>query len=299
MLYKVQTSKQNWQVQKMSSYKSVVRNAQKKMVEKGYGEQSALLYLLELTNKEAHNLYMEFEEEMPKDIEEAYEQGMQRLLKGEPLGHVLGFEWFYGYRFKVNEHVLIPRPETEELVANVLAAYDEFFGGKDIIAADIGTGSGAIAISVKKEEPRIHMLASDISEDAIHVAKENAKENGVEVSFLIGDMLQPLIDRDMKLDILISNPPYIPNEEEMEDSVVNYEPHVALFGGDDGLKFYRMIFENAHKILNEKAVLAFEMGYNQKEVLSEEAKKYFPDARIEVVKDMNGKNRMLFIYVNL
>lgn len=283
----------------MSSYKSIVRNAQKKMLEAGYGEQSALLYLLELTNKEAHNLYMEFEEEMPKDIEEAYEQGMQRLLKGEPLGHVLGFEWFYGYRFKVNEHVLIPRPETEELVANVLAAYDEFFDGKDIVAADIGTGSGAIAISVKKEEPRIHMLASDISEDAINVAKENAKENDVEVSFLIGDMLQPLIDRDIKLDILISNPPYIPNEEEMEDSVVNYEPHVALFGGNDGLKFYRMIFENASKVLNEKAVLAFEMGYNQKEALSEEAKKYFPNARIEVVKDMNGKNRMLFIYVNL
>lgn len=283
----------------MSSYKTVLRNAQKRMEEAGYGEQSAFLYLLELTNKEAHNLYMEFEEEMPKDVEKAYEVGIQRLLKGEPLGHVLGFEWFYGYRFTVNEHVLIPRPETEELVANVLAAYDEFFQGQDIIVADIGTGSGAIAISIKKEESRIHMLASDISEDAIYVAKENAKQNEAEVSFLIGDMLQPLIDRDIKLDMLISNPPYIPNEESMEDSVVNYEPHVALFGGEDGLKFYRMIFENASKVLKEKAVLAFEMGYNQKEALSAEAKKYFPDARIEVVKDMNGKNRMLFIYVNL
>ena len=269
------------------------------MVEAGYGEQSALLYLLELTNKKAHNLYMEFEEEMPKELEQLYNQGMQRLLNGEPLGHILGFEWFYGYRFKVNEHVLIPRPETEELVANVLAAYDEFFDGKDIIAADIGTGSGAIAISIKKEEPRIHMLASDISEDAIHVAKENAKEQEAEVSFFIGDMLQPLIDRDIKLDLLISNPPYIPNEEEMEESVVNFEPHVALFGGNDGLKFYRMIFENAHKVLKEKAILAFEMGYNQKEALSAEAKKYFPNAKIEIMKDMHGKNRMLFIYINL
>lgn len=283
----------------MSSYKEVLKHAQTRMEEADRGEQAALLYLLELTNMEAHNLYMEFEQEMPEDIEKEYEAGIQRLLAGEPLGHVLGFEWFYGYRFKVNEDVLIPRPETEELVANVLAAYDEYFQGQQVTAADIGTGSGAIAISLKKEEENIHMLASDISEKAVMVAKENAANNDAVVSFLVGDMLQPLIDRDIKLDILISNPPYIPNEEVMEDSVVNYEPHVALFGGEDGLKFYRVIFENAPKILNEKAFMAFEMGYNQKEALSAEARKYFPDAKIEFIKDMSGKNRMLFIYLNL
>ena len=108
----------------MSSYHSVLKNAQARMEEAGYGEQSALLYMLELTNKEAHNLYMEFDEEMQPELEELYEEGIQRLLTGIPLGHVLGFEWFYGYRFTVNEDVLIPRPETEELVANILAAYD-------------------------------------------------------------------------------------------------------------------------------------------------------------------------------
>lgn len=284
----------------MSTYHAILKNAQKRMEDAGYGEQAALLYMLELTNKEAHNLYMEFEKEMDKDIETAYEAGINRLLKGEPLGHVLGFEWFYGYRFHVGPDVLIPRPETEELVANVLAAYDEYFSTvENVTAVDIGTGSGAIAISLKKEEENIHMMATDISEDAVTVAKQNADENEAVVNFMVGDMLEPLIDRNLKVDILISNPPYIPQEEQMEHSVVDYEPHVALFGGEDGLKFYRIIFENASKVLKERAMMAFEMGYNQKEALTAEARKYFPDAKIEVLKDMSGKNRMLFIYINL
>ena len=284
----------------MSSYHSVLKHAQARMEEAGYGEQSALLYMLELTNKEAHNLYMEFEEEMQPELEEVYEAGIQRLLTGVPLGHVLGFEWFYGYRFTVNGDVLIPRRETEELVANILAAYDEHFSSQNnVTAVDIGTGSGAIAISLKKEEPNLHMMATDISEQAVAVAKKNADDHAAIVNFMVGDMLQPLIERDLKVDILISNPPYIPREEEMEHSVVDYEPHVALFGGEDGLKFYRIIFENASKVLKERAMMAFEMGYNQKEALSAEARKYFPDARIEVLKDMSGKNRMLFVYLNM
>ncbi len=284
----------------MSTYHAILKNAQKRMEDAGYGEQAALLYMLELTNKEAHNLYMEFEEEMDKEIETAYEAGINRLLQGEPLGHVLGFEWFYGYRFHVGPDVLIPRPETEELVANVLAAYDEYFSTvENVTAVDIGTGSGAIAISLKKEEENIHMMATDISEDAVTVAKQNADENEAVVNFMVGDMLEPLINRNLKVDILISNPPYIPQEEQMEHSVVDYEPHVALFGGEDGLKFYRIIFENASKVLKERAMMAFEMGYNQKEALTAEARKYFPDAKIEVLKDMSGKNRMLFIYINL
>ncbi len=283
----------------MSTYRELLKSANERMVEADRGEQAALLYLLELTNMEAHNLYMEYEQEVDEQIEKEFEQGLQRLLAGEPLGHVLGFEWFYGYRFKVNEDVLIPRPETEELVANVLASYDEIFNGEQVTVADVGTGSGAIAISLKKEEPNFHVLASDISEKAVMVAKENAQKNDAIVSFVVGDMLQPLIDRNIKLDILVSNPPYIPNEEVMEHSVVDYEPHVALFGGDDGLKFYRSIFENAHKVLKEKAFMAFEMGYNQKENLTSLAKEYFPDAKIEVLKDLSGKNRMLFIYINV
>lgn len=283
----------------MASYKEVLKQAQKRMMEAERGEQAALLYLLELTNMESHNLYMEYEEEMPQDIIEEYNKGIDELVAGKPLDHILGFTWFYGYRFKVNQDVLIPRPETEELVANILAAYDEYFAkDSSTTLIDVGTGSGAIAIALKKEEPRLHILASDISQKAIVVANENAKANDAVVCFCVGDMLEPFIDRNMKVDILISNPPYIPVDEAMEDSVVNYEPHVALFGGDDGLKFYRIIFENAPKILNDKAMMAFEMGYNQKDALTALARSYYPDAKIEVMRDINGKDRMLFVYLN-
>lgn len=283
----------------MASYREVLKKAQGKMEAADRGEQAAFLYLLELTNKEAHNLYMEYDEEMPQTQIDEFEAGVERLVEGEPLGHVLGFEWFYGNRFKVNEDVLIPRPETEELVAYILAAYDEYFKDTlNVTAVDVGTGSGAIAVALKKEEPNIHILASDISEKACRIAKQNAQDNDAVVEVLCGDMLEPLIERNIKVDILISNPPYIPSDEAMEDSVVNYEPHVALFGGEDGLKFYRIIFEHAKKVLKDKAMMAFEMGYNQKEALSAEARKYFPDAKIEVIKDMSGKNRMLFIYLN-
>lgn len=284
----------------MATYKQVLREAQKRMVEQDMGDQAAQLYLLELANMEAHDLYMEMEEEMPQELAQRYEEGIQRMLKGEPLGHVLGFEWFYGYQFHVNENVLIPRPETEELVANILAGYDEYFAEQeDVTAVDIGTGSGAIAIALKKEEPAMNIMGTDISEAAIQVANRNAQDNEVLIPFMVGDMLEPLIDRNLKVDILISNPPYIPSQEEMEASVVDYEPHVALFGGEDGLKFYRIIFENCRKVLKDKAMMAFEMGWNQKAAMEALMQEYFPNDRYEIIKDMSGKDRMLFVYINL
>lgn len=281
------------------TYREVLKIAQEQCEKEGIIAQSAVFLLLELSEMESHNLYYEYDNEMDDELNKRFQEALQRLLKQEPLQHILGYEYFYGYKFKVNEDVLIPRPETEELVANVLADYDEYFHGQKVCTIDVGSGSGAIAISLKKEEDNLQMYASDISEKAVVVAKENAQALGVDVTFLVGDMLQPFIDANIKVDILVSNPPYIPVEEQMEKSVVDFEPHVALFGGEDGLKFYRMIFENAHKVIKEKAILAFEMGYNQKEAMEEEARKYFPTDRMETVKDLNGKNRMFFIYHNL
>ncbi len=283
----------------MASYRQVLREAKERLYAAGQGEQAAQLLMLELANLEAHNLYMEYDEEVPQDLLEAFEAGIRRMEQGEPLGHVLGFEWFYGYRFKVNPDVLIPRPETEELVANILAAYDECFDGQDVNVIDVGTGSGAIAIALRKEEAHLQVTASDISEQAVAVARKNAADNAADVTFLTGDMLEPFIEAGIRCDILVSNPPYIPVHEQMEHSVVDFEPHVALFGGEDGLKFYREIFANAHRVIKEKAILAFEMGYDQGERLRALAKEHFPDARVEIIKDLSGKNRMLFVYHNL
>ena len=283
----------------MASYRQVLREAKERLYAAGQGEQAAQLLMLELANLEAHNLYMEYDEEVPQDLLEAFEAGIRRMEQGEPLGHVLGFEWFYGYRFKVNPDELIPRPETEELVANILAAYDECFDGQDVDVIDGGTGSGAIAIALRKEEAHLQVTASDISEQAVAVARKNAADNAADVTFLTGDMLEPFIEAGIRCDILVSNPPYIPVHEQMEHSVVDFEPHVALFGGEDGLKFYREIFANAHRLIKEKAILAFEMGYDQGERLRALAKEHFPDARVEIIKDLSGKNRMLFVYHNL
>ena len=283
----------------MASYRQVLREAKERLYAAGQGEQAAQLLMLELANLEAHNLYMEYDEEVPQDLLEAFEAGIRRMEQGEPLGHVLGFEWFYGYRFKVNPDVLIPRPETEELVANILAAYDECFDGQDVDVIDVGTGSGANAIALRKEGAHLQVTASDISEQAVAVARKNAADNAADVTFLTGDMLEPFIEAGIRCDILVSNPPYIPVHEQMEHSVVDFEPHVALFGGEDGLKFYREIFANAHRVIKEKAILAFEMGYDQGERLRALAKEHFPDARVEIIKDLSGKNRMLFVYHNL
>ena len=280
------------------TFKEVLKAAQARCEQNGVSEQSALFLLLELSEMQSHNLYYDYDNEMDETLQTKYEEALIRLLNQEPLAHILGYEMFYGYRFKVNENVLIPRPETEELVANILAEYDTYFKGEKVVTIDVGSGSGAIAISLQKEEANMKVYASDISEEAISVAKENAKALEADVTFLVGDMLQPFIDNNIKVDILVSNPPYIPQAETMEKSVVDYEPHVALFGGDDGLKFYRMIFENAHKVIKEKAILAFEMGYNQKEAMEQEARKYFKEDRMETLQDINGKNRMFFIYHN-
>ena len=252
-------------------------------------------FLFELCNEKNINLYMEKDNEADKDIVDKFEKGVKRLLNDEPLNYVLGYSYFYGYKLKVGKDVLIPRFETEELVGKVLAYYDEYFPKQNVDVGDIGTGSGAIAIALKKEEPRMRVVASDVSSDALKVAKENAKLNEADIRFFEGSMLEPIIQEGIKLDILVSNPPYIKQNELLENSVKDYEPHVALFGGEDGLKFYRMIFIDAHKVLKDKALMFFEIGYDQKENLMKLAKEYFKNANIEVFKDINNKDRMLMI----
>ena len=281
------------------NYRECLFSAKKQMVERNLSENAAMLLMMEITGKENHDLYVEFEEEISEEILKEFNEKFARLLTGEPLQHILGYEYFYGHKFIVNEDVLIPRPETEELVANVLAYYDEFFNGQKVDVCDIGTGSGAIAITLKKEEDNFTVTASDISEKAVATAKRNAANLEANVNFLVGDMCEPLIENNIKVDILVSNPPYIPVDEEMEHSVKDFEPHVALFGGEDGLKFYRIIFERSKYLLKERSFMAFEMGYNQKENLTALAKEYFPNSKIEVIKDLSGKNRMLFIFNNL
>lgn len=276
----------------MKSYNDLLNEYKKVFNDK----ETLRAFLYELCNEYNIDLFMEKDNEADPRIIDRFVEGVKQLANNEPLNYVLGYSYFYGYKMLVNKDVLIPRFETEELVALILSYIDnEYKDNEKVILADIGTGSGAIAIALKKEEAKLEVYASDISKEAIEVAKINAKNNDAEVNFLVGSMLDPIIEKNLKLDILVSNPPYIKEDEVLEASVKDYEPHLALFGGKDGLKFYRIIFENAHKIMKDRGYLFFEIGYDQKENLLALAKDYFKDAKVEVFKDINRKDRMLVI----
>ena len=277
-------------------YRDYIREGKERLYKAGQGEQAATLLMVELCRQKGINLYMDMDEEILDAIRVDYLEAIHEMEKGKPLSYVLGYESFYGYDFIVNEDVLIPRPETEELVGLVLSLFDEHFSeAQHVTVFDVATGSGAIGITLDLEEPRMDVIASDISSKAVDVALQNNEKLQGHVNFIIGNMLDPFIERDLHCDICVCNPPYIPSDEKMEHSVVDYEPHVALFGGKDGLKFYRDVFEKADQVLKEKAFMAFEIGYDQRESLSQLAREYFPDAKIEVHKDMSGKDRMLTI----
>ncbi|WP_249029370.1 peptide chain release factor N(5)-glutamine methyltransferase [Tannockella kyphosi] len=257
----------------------------------------AKVWMFHVVNQPPHLIYMMMDEELDVTLEKQFLEGIETYFDGKPIQYIKGVENFFGRDFKVNESVLIPRYETEELVEQILYRIDDYFEDyKEIDLCDVGTGSGAIAITLALEEARLKVQATDISKDALVVAKENALQLGADISFYQGDMLAPL--QGKKFDIFVSNPPYIPQDQTIESVVKDNEPHVALFGGEDGLYFYRKIFQDVKSILNDRALLAFEMGFDQRELMEQAVKTYFDD-EFEIIKDINGKDRMLFIYYHL
>jgi release factor glutamine methyltransferase len=284
----------------MKTYNQLIHSYQKQAQEKDISIDSIRYFLYELCSDKKINLYAEMDQEADREIADLFEKGMVRILNNEPINYVLGYCYFYGYRFLVDERTLIPRYETEELVSNILIECDEFFEDKkQIDAFDVGTGSGAIAIALKKEDQRMHLTASDISEQALEVAKANALSNDAKIEFLLGNMLDPYIEKGLKCDLLISNPPYIPDDEQIAASVRDFEPDVALFGGADGLKYYREIFEKAHLVLNKPGMMAFEIAYDKKEQLMSLLDEYFDDYDAKCLKDINNHDRMLIVKFHL
>jgi release factor glutamine methyltransferase len=282
----------------MATYRQTLKDAIVICRQAGINEMLARRLMLELTELHSLNLYLVDDEEIDTTILSEFQIGIERLCQHEPLAHILGYEWFFGRKFSVSKDVLVPREETEELIGHILTDIDELFGQGELVCADIGTGSGALAITLNAEEPRCHVWASDISEEALEIAKKNAKDLNTDVRFVLGDMAQPLIDQKVKLDVCVSNPPYIKKAEIVERSVVDFEPHVALFGGSDGLDLYRRLLDQAPMLMKERSMMAFEMGFDQRSALYHEIVIRFPASRIEFKKDINGKDRMCFVYFN-
>lgn len=258
-------------------------------------ENAGELLLRHITGMSRAQLFANVRDDLTQNQWEVFEKAVHEHTEGMPVQYIIGSEEFYGRAFIVNEEVLIPRPETEELVYETLKRMNE----RELKVVDIGTGSGAIAITLKLEQPSLKVFASDIAEQSLKVARENASTLGAEIEFVQGDLLQPF--RGQKFDVVISNPPYIPvsDMETMSEVVTEHEPHRALFAGEDGLDFYRRFMEELPEVIAPRALVGFEIGAGQGEAVADLFRKAFVNVKVEVLNDINGKDRMVFAEINM
>lgn len=226
---------------------------------------NAEVLICNIYNWDRSKFYLNLFEEMQQGEIAQLDELITRRIKHEPLQYITGIQNFYGRDFKVNSDVLIPRPETELLIEELIKEVNSLSKGTEITAVDIGTGSGAIAITLALENKNWKVYAVDISAEALQVAEKNAENLKANVVFLQGDLLTSLIDKDIYVDIIVSNPPYIPNKDipQLMPEVRNYEPLIALNGGIDGLDFYRKLLIDSKKILKKSGIIVFEIGIGQ------------------------------------
>ena len=231
---------------------------------------------------------LQLRQEVSEEDEKLLAHIFTQLKAHKPAQYILGYEDFHGLRFQVDERVLIPRPETEELVDLILAENPSTV----LKVLDIGTGSGAISVSLKKSRPMWQVTASDLSADALVLAKDNAKLNQVDISFIQSDVFENISG---SFDIIVSNPPYISenDKDEVSLNVLTSEPQIALFADEEGLAIYRQIIEEADKYLTPKGKLYFEIGYKQGLDLKKLLSLHFPDKHVRVLKDQFGQDRMV------
>lgn len=243
------------------------------------------------TGMKRATLLASMHDELSDSIWNDFKQDVEKLTTGVPVQHLIGSEQFFGRSFHVSEHVLIPRPETEELIALLL----EKLPSSPLSVIDIGTGSGAIAITMKLERGNDTVSAIDLSNKALEVAKENATLLGAEVQFYQGDLFAPVTGETF--DVLISNPPYIPeaDKETLAVQVKDYEPHEALFAGIDGLEIYRRLAFNMPKHTKPNSIIGLEIGAGQGKAVEALFRDAFPNAAVDICYDINKKDRMIIV----
>lgn len=239
------------------------------------------------------DLYLNFDKPLSEHELEILRPLVARRAKREPLQHIVGTTCFRGHEIRCDRRALIPRPETESLIDIIK---ERLQGKESATVADIGTGSGAIAIAVKKEIPGKRVLATDISKDALDLAKENAKFNEAEIEFFEGNLLEALPEGE-KFDIIVSNPPYIPDaeKEKLQPEVRDFDPALALFGGPDGLTLIRKILEQSENRLKPEGFLLMEIGpeANEDKILEAEASNYPWLKWCGTLPDFYGKTRFV------
>ncbi|MBA4495941.1 peptide chain release factor N(5)-glutamine methyltransferase [Paenactinomyces guangxiensis] len=233
----------------------------------------------------------------PAEVQEQLSGWLERRAQGEPIQYILGDQEFYGRLFQVNPSVLIPRPETEILVETVLQEAEKEWGDQPLHVVDVGTGSGAIAVTLAAERPHWEVTAIDVSKEALNMARQNARQHQVEerIMWIHGEYLTPLLQGKAPLDILVSNPPYIPSAEVhgLEKQVSQFEPRLALDGGEDGLDPYRVLTNQLAQWNQPVQLVCFEIGADQGKAVSTLVANIAGQGEVSVRKDLAGLDRVV------
>ncbi|MFS9077419.1 peptide chain release factor N(5)-glutamine methyltransferase [Streptococcus infantis] len=263
---------------------------EEKLIRQGEEAESLSFVYRSLKNLSFTDFVFTLQQEVTEEEKQFVKEIYQQLAAHKPAQYIIGQEDFYGIQLKVDERVLIPRPETEELVELILAENPE----TNLSVLDIGTGSGAIALALAKNRPNWSVVAADISQDALDLASENAKNQKFNIFFKKSDCFAEISE---KYDIIVSNPPYISRDDESEVglNVLHSEPHLALFADEDGLAIYRRIAEDATDYLKDGGKIYLEIGYKQGQSVPELFKKYLPEKRVRTLKDQFGQDRMVVV----
>ena len=268
----------------------IFKDFEEKLIAQGEEAESLSFVYRSLKNLSFTDFIFTLQQEVTEEEKQLVEEIFKKLANHIPAQYIIGHAEFFGMQLKVDERVLIPRPETEELVELIL---DENL--KDNLKVlDIGTGSGAIALALAKNRPDWSVTAADISQDALDLSLENAKAQNLNLSFIKSDCFSEI---SAKYDIIVSNPPYISRADEVEVglNVLHSEPHLALFADEDGLAIYRRIAEDSKDYLNDGGKIYLEIGYKQGQSVPALFMENLPEKRVRTLKDQFGQDRMVVI----
>lgn len=259
-----------------------------------HSQREAEIILGHLTGLDTAKLFTRGEEEIDLATASKAEQAVKDRIAGKPIAYIVGTQQFLGWHLKSDARALIPRPETEQLVEFIVKRIRNLRLSKPKIL-ELGTGSGAISIALKKYFPNAEVTATDISEDALELAEDNARDLGVDIDLIQSDLFDAI--EPNKYDVIVANLPYVPSERLafVTDEIIDWEPNVAIEGGEDGFSYIRKFFEKVKPYLTEDGVIGIEMWHTHGPMVQECVSSQLPGKRVEIEQDLAGFDRFAFI----